>query len=107
MPLIQVNQLLAATDLDVLAGTQLDQVPRPGVFRVWAASTVGDSTMSVTLGADTLINGQVLPLRANGVPDIDADVPILVPSPGGVRPVVSVTEVTAMTAMVIVVFQPA
>lgn len=104
--MIQVNALLAATNTDVLAGTQLDQVPRPGVFRVWAASTVGDSTMSITLGQDTLINDVVLPLRTNGVPDINSDVPVLVQSPGGVRPVIAVTEVSAMSAMIIVVFQP-
>lgn len=104
--MIQVNALLAATNTDVLAGTQLDQVPRPGMFRIWAASTVNDSTISVTLGQDTLINSVVLPLRANGVPDIDSDVPIQVPSPGGVRPVISIVEVTAMSALIIVVFQP-
>lgn len=105
--MIQVNSVLGATNLDVLAGTQLDQVPGPGVFSIWAASTVNDSTMSVTLGADTLINAAPLPLRVSGVPNLDEDVPVLVSSPGGVRPVISVTEVSAMSSYVIVVFKPA
>lgn len=105
--MIQVRQVLGASNTDVLAGTQLDQVPTPGTFEIWGASTVLDSTITVSLGQETLINGQALPLRTNGEPSLDADIPIAsIFSPGGVRPVINVVEVTAMSATIVIVFTP-
>ena len=104
--MIQVRSNLTADNTDVLAGTQLDQVPGPGTFTIYAASTVLDSLITVSLGQDTLINAQPLTLRANGEPDILNDVPVAsIESPGGVRPIINVDEQTAMTAGVIVVFE--
>jgi len=104
--MIEVVQALTATNTDVLAGTQLDQVPGPGIFTIYAASTVADGTVTVSLGQDTLINAQVLLLRVSGNPNINEDVPIAeVSSPGGVRPVINYTEVTAATAVFVTVFE--
>lgn len=97
---------MTASNTDVLAGTQLDQVPGPGLFLVMGASTVADSTIGITLGADTYVNDRPLPLRANGVPNAQDDVQLAVQSPGGVRPVINIVEVTAMTVFLIVVFTP-
>jgi len=103
--MIQTRSNLIADNTDVLAGTQLDQVPGPGVFTIYGASTVLDSLITVSLGQDTLINAQPLTLRANGEPDLLSDVPVAsVVSPGGVRPIINVNEQTAMTAVIIVVF---
>jgi len=104
---IQVNNTLTATNADVLSGSQLDQTPQAGTYTILAASTVADSTMSIILGQVTIINAQVLPLRANGVPSFVDDVPLIIGAPAGVRPIINVVEVTAMTAMVIVLFEPA
>lgn len=81
-------------------------MPGPGTFLVIAASTVNDSTISITLGADTYVDARPLPLRANGVPQASDDVQFVVASPGGVRPVIAIVEVTAMSAYLIVVFTP-
>lgn len=98
--------VLTASNTDVLAGTQLDQVPGPGTFLVIAASSVVDSTIGIILGTDTYVNDRPLPLRANGVPNASDDVQLVVTSPGGVRPVINIVEVTAMTVYIIVVFTP-
>ncbi len=103
---ITVTLSLTATTADALAGTQLDQVPGAGSFAILIASTVADSTISVTLGSVTIIDARPLPLRANGVPSVQDDVPLTIVSTGGVRPVITITEVTAMTSFLIVVFEP-
>ena len=103
---IQVNQTLTATNADVLAGTQLDQTPQPGTYTILAASTVADSTITISLGGVIIVNGQALPLRANGVPSLLEDVSLIIAAPAGARPVINIIEVAAMTAMVIVLFEP-
>jgi len=104
---IQVTQVLAATNADVLAGTQLDQTPEPGMYSIWAASTVNDSTITVSLGGVTLINAQPLNLRVNGVPSLLDDPPLIIGAPAGTRPVINIIEVTAMSAYIIIIFTPA
>lgn len=106
MGMIQVRQVLAADNTDILAGTQLDQVPRSGSFTIYAASTVLDSLVTVSLGPDTIINAQALPLRTNGEPSLNEDAPIaVIDSPGGVRPVINVDEQTAMSATFVVIYE--
>jgi len=63
--MITDEQILTATNADVLAGTQLDQPGVPGVYTIWAASDVGDSTITITLGGRTIVNGAVITQRAN------------------------------------------
>lgn len=104
--MIEVRQVLIADNTDVLAGTQLDQVPTPGSFTIYGASTVLDSLITVSLGQDTIINAQALPLRTNGEPSLNEDAPIaVIDSPGGVRPVINVDEQTAMSATILVLFE--
>jgi len=104
--MIVVRQNLATDNTDVLAGTQLDQVPQPGTFTIYAASSVLDTLATVSLGQDTIINGQALPLRANGEPNINEDIPIAeIFSPGGARPVININEQTAMVAVIQVIYE--
>ena len=103
---ITVTANLVATNSDVLSGTQLDQSPGAGVFTIYAASTVADSTITISLGGTIIINAQALTLRTNGVPDLLNDLPYGITAPSGVRPVINVIEVTAMTAHLIIVFTP-
>ncbi len=105
--MITDEQVLTATNADVLAGTQLDQPGVPGVYTVWAASTVGDSTITITLGGRTVVNGAVVTLRANSEIRENEDVFFQVLSRTGGRPVINVVEVTAASIRVRTKFIPA
>lgn len=101
------QQLLTATNTDVLAGTQLDQPGVPGVYTVWVASTVADSTVTISLGGRTIVNNAVIPLRANAEIVEDADNFYQMVSLMAGRPVINITEVTAASIQVRTVFLPA
>jgi len=101
------EQTLTASNTDVLAGTQLDQPGVPGVYTVWLASTVGDTTVSISLGGRQITTGAVVILRANSEIRVDEDNFYQLLSRTGGRPVINVTEVTAATIRVRTVFLPA
>lgn len=105
--IITDEQLLTATTPDVLAGTQLDQPGVPGVYTVWVASTVGDTTISLTLGGRTVVNAAVAVLRANSEIRENEDTFYQVLSRTGGRPVINIVEVTAATIRVRTKFVPA
>jgi len=101
------EQILTATNSDVLAGTQLDQPGVPGVYTIWAASTVGDTTISVSLGGRRIVNSAIVVLRANSEIREDQDVNYQMLSKTGGRPVIDVTETTAMSCRIRTSFLPA
>ncbi len=103
---ITVEEVLTATDADFLAGTQLDQPGSPGVYTVWLASTVGDTTVTITLGGRTVVNGGIVILRANSEIRVDEDNFYQMLSVGVGRPVINVVETTAMSCRVRVIFIP-
>lgn len=105
--MITVEQTILTTVTDFLAGTQLDQPGVPGVYTVWAASTVGDTTIDITLGGRTIVNGATVVLRANSEIRENEDPFYQMLSRGAGRPLIQVTEVTAMTCRVRVKFIPA
>lgn len=105
--IITDEQTLTATTADVLAGTQLAQPNVPGVFTIFAASTVGDTSITVTLGGRTLITNGIVILRANSEIRENEDTFIQGISSVGGRPIVAVTEVTAMVCRVRTKFLPA
>ena len=105
--MITDEQVLTASNADVLAGTQLDQPGVPGVYTVWLASTVGDSTVTITLGGRTIVNGAVVTLRANSEIRENEDVFFQVLSRTGGRPVINIVEVTAASIRVRTKFIPA
>ena len=105
--MITDEQVLSATNTDVLAGTQLDQPGVPGVFTIWLASTVGDTTVTISLGGRNIVNGAIVTLRANSEIRENEDTFFQVASQTGGRPVISVTEVTAMACRVRTKFIPA
>lgn len=104
--MVSVERVITATNADFLAGTALDQPGVPGVYTIWAASTVGDSTMSVSQGGRVLTDASDIVLRANSEIREDEDGFIQVLSNTGGRPVISITEVTAATIRVRVKFIP-
>lgn len=101
------EQTLTATTSDVLSGTQLDQPGVPGVYTIWVCSTVGDTTVTISLGGRTLVNAAVAVLRANSEIRENEDTFFQVLSMTGGRPVINVTEVTAATIRVRTKFLPA
>ncbi len=106
--MIVVTTSLSASNADVLNGTDLDSIPTAGVLVVWGASTVADSTITITgPGSEPVVRNRPLPLRANGMPDKLVDQPFSVGVIQGGHYVIDVTEVTAMTATLIVVWYDA
>jgi len=105
--IITDEQILVATTPDVLAGTQLDQPGVPGVYTIWIASTVNDTTVSITLGGRTIVNGAIVILRANSEIRENEDTFFQVLSRTGGRPVVNIVETTAMSCRIRTKFLPA
>jgi len=104
--MITDEQTLVATTPDVLSGTQLDQPGVSGVYTIWLSSTVGDSTVSITLGGRTITSNAVIILRANSEIRENEDPFFQVLSRTGGRPVIAVTEVTSMVCRVRTRFLP-
>ncbi len=105
--MITVEQVLTASNADFLAGTQLDQPGVPGVYTVWVASTVGDTSFTITMGGRQITNAAVAVLRANSEIRENEDPYFQMLSRGLGRPVISITEVTAASIRVRVRFLPA
>lgn len=105
--MITVEDVITASNTDFLAGTQLDQPGVPGVYTVWLASTVGDTTVSITLGGRQIVNAAVVVLRANSEVRENEDTFFQMLSRTGGRPVINITEVTAASIRVRVKFIPA
>lgn len=101
------EQVLTATNTDVLAGTQLDQPGVPGVYTIFAASDVADSTITVTLGGRRIVSGAVMVERANSEIRENEDPFFQVLSTTGGRPVIAITEVTAANMRIRTRFLPA
>ena len=98
--MITVENVIAATNNDFLAGTQLDQPGVPGVYTIWLASTVADTTVSIGLGGRSITDGAVVVERANSEIRENEDPYFQVLSRGNGRPVIAITELTAMACRV-------
>jgi len=105
--IVTVEELITASDSDFLAGTILDQPGVPGVYTIWLASTVGDTTVTISLGGRTLTNSAVVILRANSEIRENEDTFFQMLSTTGGRPVINIVEVTAASIRVRVKFLPA
>lgn len=102
---ITVNVDLPTDNADVLAGSLLDPVPGRGVLLVYVASSVRDGILTVT-GPGVVGSYRIPPiLRANGIPDINSDLPTTVPTIGG-KVIVGYDEVAAGDAFATIMFIP-
>lgn len=103
---ITVNVDLPTDNADVLNGSLLDPVPAPGALLIYLASSQRDGILSVT--APGVVGAyRVAPvLRANGIPDLSADMPTVVPVAAG-KCIINYDEVTAGDAFATVIFVPA
>lgn len=104
--MVTVESTLTADNTDFLSGTQLDQPGVPGVYTIWAASTVGDTEISVTLGGRTLVSSAIVVLRANSEIRENEDSFFQMLSITGGRPVININVVTAATVRIRVKFIP-
>jgi len=104
---ISVESVINTDQTDFLSGTQLDQPGVPGVYTVWAASTVGDTEISVTLGGRTLVSGADVVLRANSEIREAEDTFFQMLSRTGGRPLININIITAALVRVRVKFLPA
>jgi len=105
--MITVENTLVADNADFLAGTQLDQPGVPGVYTVWAVSTLGDTLVTITLGGRTVVDAAALTLRANSEIRENEDTFFQMLSRAGGRPVININIQTAAVVRVRVKFLPA
>jgi len=105
--MITVERTVTADDADLLSGTQLDQPGVAGVYTVWAASTVGDTEITVSLGGRNIVTAGIVVLRANSEIRENEDTFYQMLSMVGGRPVIDINVVTAAVVRVRVKFLPA
>jgi len=105
--IVTVEDTLTADNADFLAATALDQPGVPGVYTIWAASTVGDTTITITQSGRSLVNAGVLTLRANSEIRENEDTFWQALSQTGGRPIIAIDVVTAAVVRVRVKFLPA
>jgi len=102
----RVEEILTASESDVMRDTDLRQAPARGAIGFWAASDVVDSTISIRVGGISLINAQVVPDRGTDAPinENDQAPTAMTPTQGGELIQVDVVEVTAMNMRLVSVF---
>lgn len=104
---ITVNRDLPTDNTDVLGGTALDPIPAPGVLSIYLASSQRDGIL--TVGGPGVVGGgsyRVPPvLRANGIPDLAADMPYTLEVAQG-KVIIDYDEVTAGDAFASLMFVP-
>jgi len=105
--IIHVEVTGAADNPDILAGTQLDQPGVPGVYTIWAVSTVNDTLITLTLGGQQLTTGTPIVLRAGPEIRENEDPFFQMLSRTGGRPVININVQTAASYRVRIKFLPA
>jgi len=105
--ILTVEETLTADDTDFLAGSLLDQPGVPGVYTIWGASTVGDTTITISLGGRTITSAAILTLRANSEIREQEDTNFQMLSVTAGRPVININVVTAAVVRIRVKFLPA
>lgn len=100
---ITVNVNLDVDNNDVLRDTLLDPVPSDGVLLIFLASSQRDGIMSVTAPGVTGAYRVPPVLRANGIPDLSADMPTVVAVRAG-KVFIAYDEVTAGDAFATIIF---
>lgn len=104
---ITVNVDLPTDNNDCLSGSLLDPIPGPGVLTIYLASSQRDGIMTVTGPGAGTGSFRIPPvLRSSGIPDLAADLPTVLPTPGG-KAIIQYDEVTAGDAFTTVMFLPA
>ncbi len=91
-------------DGDVFSGTEIDQPKSNGIGIYFAASTVNTATVEVPQAGHDPGKTSLLQLRANGIPDINAQVGFKIPIRAGARPVISLGGTTGTVHHLLAVY---
>lgn len=98
---IVVEAVIAADNTDVLAGSDLESIPLGGVLTIFGASTVGDTTITVTgPNMQAVVRAMPLTLRASSEIRQDQDVPFVVPVSRAGKYIINIDVVTAATVRI-------
>jgi len=82
--MIQVVKTIAADNGDVLAGTDLENIPGSGQLDIFVASDADDDTITVTApGQGTPIREQLIQEKSASLISLQDDLPISIPTIGG------------------------
>jgi len=103
--MIEIIKQLSADNVDVLAGTDLENIPGYGQLDIFACSSQADTTITVRKpGGETVLPTQLLQQKTNAVISLQDDLPTSIPCEGG-RYVIAVDITTAASVNVVVVFR--
>jgi len=93
--MIQVDGVVTADNANILAATDLQSAPGPGILEVYIASSQADTVVSIS--APPNIPGRAIrpALRANGTPNLSDMSPFSLGLGGGEQITISVDIVTA------------
>lgn len=104
--MIIVSSTVTADNTDLLAATDLANIPRDGQLDIFIASTQNDTTLTITgPGVEAPIRTQKLQLRTNGMPLLSDDLPISIPVTQGAHYILNLDIVTAATANMIAIWR--
>ncbi len=104
--MIIVEQVFTVDNTDVLANTDLANIPEAGGLSVLVASTQNDSLLTITgPGSEPVVRDQAIILRANAEIRMDEDPHYEVPVSQGGRYVIAVDVVTAATVRVRAIYE--
>lgn len=105
--MIVVTVVGTATNTDLLANTDMANVPADGILEIFAAATQNDHTLTVTgPGAEPVIRSSKIQLRSNGMVSLKDDIPMVIPVFQGGHYIVNHTVVTAGTFGYVFIFTP-
>lgn len=77
MPSMRVQVQDTSADTDALGSTDLERAPGAGLVQVWVASTVNTATVTGVIGEANKVRNQVVPLKTNGIPNVNEDAPVM------------------------------
>jgi len=93
-------------DTDALSGTDLEFAPGPGLLELFIASTVNTATVTAVLAGANILRNQVIPLKANGIPIVNEDMPMMEEAVVGGEKIVVNLGGTTGTIHTLAVFTP-
>lgn len=104
---ITVMVSTTATNTNALSATQLDPIPYDGNLILYTASTAADSTLSLKLADQLVVDARTIPqVSTTGIPRMSDDVGFAQAVINGVRAAVVLTIVTAGTIFMHATLQP-
>ncbi len=103
--MITVQKVGAADNLDVLAGTDLENIPLEGQLDIWIVATGADTVYTVTApGQETPIRNQTVPQKAAALINTNDDNVVSIPVYQG-KYILAIDITAASTWAVCVIFR--